>query len=139
MEVAARLTSSEYAQNEACALQEQQVSAGCCATVSVSWSLLTHDSLLLRRAHQAEVARRCLEARLGAHAVELAERDTQVAYLSSAVGLAEDLLTAKQRWASLTLLTPCDTRHQTISCTSVLRCMHAGALRVSSISRTAAV
>jgi len=35
--------------------------------------------------------------RFGAHAVELAERDTQVAYLSSVVGLAEGLLTAKQR------------------------------------------
>lgn len=66
------------------------------------------DSVLFRRAHQAEVARRCLEARLGAHAGKLADRDTQVAYLSSAVGLAEDLLTAKQRWASFILLTLCE-------------------------------
>ena len=53
--------------------------------------------VLHRRVQQSEVARRCLEVRLGAHAVELAERDTQVAYLSSVVGLAEGLLTAKQR------------------------------------------
>lgn len=61
---------------------------------------MTHQhsrNALHRRVEQSEVARRCLEVRFGAHAVELAERDTQVAYLSSVVGLAEGLLTAKQR------------------------------------------
>ena len=65
---------------------------------------LTGGDVSSRRAHQAEVARQCLETRLGAHAAELAERDSQVAYLSSAVGLAEDLLTAKNRWANPTAL-----------------------------------
>ena len=43
------------------------------------------------------MARQGLEARLGAHAAELADKDTQVAYLSSVVDLAQGLLTAKQR------------------------------------------
>lgn len=50
-----------------------------------------------RRAHQSEVVRHSLEARLGAHAAELALKDTQVAYLSGVMGHAEGLLEATQR------------------------------------------
>ena len=56
--------------------------------------------LVYRRMHQLDVARQSLEARLGAHAAELAEKDTQVAYLSSVVDLAQGLLTAEQRCAN---------------------------------------
>ena len=72
---------------------------GRAACVCECTTVMTDDRVASRRAHQAGVARQCLEIRLGAHAAELAERDTHVAYLSSAMGLAENLLTAKQRWA----------------------------------------
>ena len=51
-----------------------------------------------RRAHQLGVARLALEALAGEHAAELAQKATEVAYLSSMMGLADDLLSTKQRW-----------------------------------------
>ena len=51
-----------------------------------------------RRAYQLGLARRALEGLAGEHAAELAQKATEVAYLSSMVGLTGNLLSAKQRW-----------------------------------------
>ena len=51
-----------------------------------------------RRAHQLGVARLALEALAGEHAAELSQKATEVAYLSSMMGLTNDLLSTKQRW-----------------------------------------
>ena len=57
--------------------------------------------VMSRRAHQLGVARLAMEALAGEHAAELAQKATEVAYLSSMMGLTNDLLSTKQRWERL--------------------------------------
>ena len=64
-------------------------------TVDLAVSIL---HVAYRRAHQLGVARLALEALAGEHAAELAQKATEVAYLSSMMGLTNDLLSTKQRW-----------------------------------------
>ena len=69
--------------------------AGMAVTVHPAVCML---HVVSRRAHQLGVARLALEALAGEHAAELAQKATEVAYLSSMMGLTNDLLSTKQRW-----------------------------------------
>ncbi|CAK0740650.1 hypothetical protein CVIRNUC_001266 [Coccomyxa viridis] len=80
-------------------------SAGCCsayADISSGRMIVSAESSgaldsAEERAHQLGVARLALEALAGEHAAELAQKATEVAYLSSMMGLTNDLLSTKQR------------------------------------------